>query len=339
MTVGIGINGMGRIGRAVVRSIVERPGSGIEVLAVNDVAPNATLAHLLQNDSTHGRWSVDVAAGDRHMTVGGRSVRVFDEATPAKVDWRGAGVDIVIEATGRFCTRERAAVHIRRGSARKVVIAAPATDADATIVMGCNESTYDPARHDIVSGACGTTHCAVPMVQVLNESFGLTRGLLTTVHSYTADQRLLDGPHQDLRLARSAAANMVPTSTGAVLAVPLVLPELAGRIGGAAVRVPVEDVSLVDLTAQLTSDVSVDEVNQAFATAADGRLKAILRYTDAPVVSRDVLGERSSCVLDSGLTLATGNLVKVFGWFDNEWGYAQRTMELAELIAGSLPPR
>jgi glyceraldehyde 3-phosphate dehydrogenase len=341
MRVRVGINGMGRIGRAVLRGVIERDDAAVEVVAVNDLAPIATLAHLLRYDSTYGRWPVQIEVDDdeNHLSVGGRLLRVFDEPDPADIDWRALGVDIVVEATGRFRTREQAAAHVVHGGARKVVLTSPGKDVDATIVMGLNEDTYSASEHEVVSNASCTTNCAAPMVTVLHRTFGIQRGLLTTVHSYTGDQNLQDGPHKDLRRARAAAVNMVPTSTGAAKAISQILPELAGRLDGIAIRVPVQDVSLVDLTVQLGDEATVGQVNRAFATASDGYLKGILRYTTDPIVSRDVLGDPASCVLDSGLTTVTGDLVKVFGWYDNEWGYAQRTVDLVEMIARTLPDR
>jgi glyceraldehyde 3-phosphate dehydrogenase len=338
MRICVGINGMGRIGRAVLRGVIERDDTAIEVVAVNDLTPVATLAHLLRYDSTYGRWPVEIEVDSEHLSVGGRPVRVFGEPDPAALDWRCLGVDVVVEATGRFRTREQAAVHLARG-ARKVVLTSPGKDVDVTVVMGLNEDMYSASEHDVVSNASCTTNCAAPMVQVLHEAFGIRHGLLTTVHSYTGDQNLLDGPHKDLRRARAAAVNMIPTSTGAARAISAIMPELAGRLDGIAVRVPVQDVSLVDLTVELAEEATVGQVNQAFAVAADGYLKGILRYTTDPIVSRDVVGDPASCVLDAGLTIVTGDLVKVFGWYDNEWGYAQRTVDLVDMIARTLPDR
>ncbi|MBN9099886.1 MULTISPECIES: type I glyceraldehyde-3-phosphate dehydrogenase [unclassified Pseudonocardia] len=338
MHVRIGINGMGRIGRAVLRSVVQRPDSPVEVVAVNDIAPVATLAHLLRYDSTYGRWDVPIETDDDHLTVDGHLVRVLDHSRPEDVDWRALGVDVVVEATGRFRIRERVGAHLAHGGARKVVLTAPG-EVDVTVVLGVNDDEYSPHDHHIVSNASCTTNCAAPMVDVLHRSFGVRHGLLTTVHSYTGDQNLIDGPHRDLRRARSAATNIVPTSTGAARAITTIIPELDGRLDGVAVRVPVADVSLVDLTVQLAEPATVGQVNRAFATAAEGHLKGILRYTSDPIVSRDVLGDPASCVLDSGLTTVTGDLVKVFGWYDNEWGYAQRTVDLVEMVARTLPGR
>ena len=267
--------------------------------------------------------------------VGDHVVQVTSVTEPANLPWNEFGVSIGIEATGRFRTREAAAGHLAAG-ARKVLVSAPGKGLDATLVLGVNDGDYDPARHDVVSNASCTTNCAAPMVKVLHEAFGIRRGLLTTIHSYTGDQALLDRPHRDPRRARSAAVNLIPTSTGAARAIGEVIPALAGKLDGVAIRVPVEDGSLTDLTVELERDVTADEVNRAFAHAADGQLKGILRYTEAPLVSRDIIGDPSSCVFDSGLTKADGHLVKAFGWYDNEWGYVARTVELAEIIGRAL---
>ncbi|WP_028931162.1 type I glyceraldehyde-3-phosphate dehydrogenase [Pseudonocardia asaccharolytica] len=336
MLVRVGINGIGRIGRGVLRSTVERDDKGFEVVAVNDVAPVETVAHLLRHDSTYGPWHRRVAVGGDYLAVDDRQVRAFQQPDPALLDWGGLGVDVVIEATGRFRTREQAASHLAAG-ARKVVLTSPGKDVDATVVMGINQDVYDALRHDVVSTASCTTNCAAPMAQVLHHAFGIEEGLITTVHSYTADQNLLDGPHRDLRRARSAAVNIIPTTTGAADAIGTVLPELAGRLDGVAVRVPVVNVSLVDLTVRLTEPATTGQINRAFTTAADGPLKGILRCTAQPVVSTDVIGEPASCLVDTALTRAVGNTVKVFGWYDNEWGFAQRTVDLVDLIARTLP--
>ena len=338
MTVRVGINGMGRIGRDVMRSVLQRDDRAFEVVAINDVAPPATVVHLLGHDSTYGRWDQQAHLDGDVMTVGGRSVRITQQPDPAALDWAGVGVDVVIEATGRFRTREKAAAHLGAG-ARKVVLTSPGTDVDATLVMGINHELYDPATHEIVSNASCTTNCAAPMAQVLDDAFGIEEGLLTTIHSYTSDQNLLDGPHKDLRRARSAAVNIIPTTTGAARAVGLVLPRLAGRLDGIAVRVPVVDASLVDLTVRCRAAVTAELVNAAFESAAEGPLTGILRYTTDPVVSQDVIGETASCLFDSELTRVVGSTVKVFGWYDNEWGYAQRTVDLLDLMARTLPPR
>ena len=338
----VGINGMGRIGRDLMRIATDRAGSAsetaIEVVAVNDLAPSKTLAHLLRHDSTYGAWSRTVEVARGRLDIDGHEIRVLQQPDPEDLPWEDLGVDVVVEATGLFRTRAAAAAHLRAG-ARKVVITAPGTDVDATIVMGINQDTYDALQHDVISNASCTTNCAAPMAQVLDACFGIESGLLTTVHSYTADQNLLDGPHKDLRRARSAAVNIIPTSTGAAKAVGLVLPQLAGRLDGVAVRVPVVDASLVDLTVWLTEPATAAQVNAAFHTAAEAQLKGILRCTEEPVVSPDVIGENASCLLDTGLTRVAGRMVKVFGWYDNEWGYAQRTVDLVEMVARLLPAR
>lgn len=337
MRIRVGINGMGRIGRDVLRSIVDRD-ELFEVAAINDIAPVETIAYLLRHDSTYGSWGHRIEPGDGVLTIDGRPLHVTQQPDPAQLPWAELGVDVVVEATGRFRTREFAAAHLTAG-ARKVLLTAPGSGADATIVVGVNEDVYDPAAHHILSAASCTTNCAAPMVQVLHDAFGIEEGLLTTVHSYTADQKLLDGPHKDLRRARAAAVNIIPTSTGAAKAIGDVLPQLAGRLDGIALRVPVIDASLVDLTVRLAAPATVDQINHAFATAADGQLKGVLRYTSEPIVSHDVIGERASCLFDSSLTRVVGHTAKVFGWYDNEWGYAQRVVDLVDHIAGTLPDR
>jgi len=336
MVVRVGINGFGRIGRDVLRSAVERGDTAFEVVAVNDLTTPDTLGHLLAFDSTYGPWSHTVTVEGNELLVDGRSIAVTAEADPSNLDWSAHGVDIVIEATGRFRTRETAGAHLASG-ARKVIITAPGKDVDATIVMGVNDDDYQAERHHVVSNASCTTNCVAPMAWVLHECFGVQAGQMTTIHSYTNDQSLLDGPHKDLRRARSAAVNMIPTSAGAARAVGQVIPALNGKLDGLAVRVPLEDGSLTDLTVMLDSPVTAAQVNRAFRDAAEGRLKGYLRYTTDPIVSRDIIGDPSSCVFDSSLTKANGRLVKVLGWYDNEWGYANRTIDLANLVARTLP--
>jgi glyceraldehyde 3-phosphate dehydrogenase len=336
MKVRVGINGMGRIGRAVLRSIVEREEPGFEVVLVNDLAPTATVAHLLRHDSTFGPWSQPVEVAGDYLGVQNRQICMTHEAEPGRIPWAMHGVDVVVEATGRFRTRETAGEHLAAG-ARKVLTTAPGTALDATIVMGLNEDVYEPTRHHLVSAASCTTNCAAPMAYVLHHAFGIEHGLLTTVHSYTADQNLLDGMHKDLRRARSAAVNMIPTSTGAAKAIGVVLPELFAKLDGVAVRVPVADASLVDLTVELTEAATAAQVNAAFERAAATTLKGVLRTTDEPIVSSDVIGERASCLFDAGLTRVMGRTAKVFGWYDNEWGYAQRVVDLLDLMARTLP--
>ncbi|WP_327189317.1 type I glyceraldehyde-3-phosphate dehydrogenase [Streptomyces xinghaiensis] len=337
MTVRVGINGFGRIGRNYLRSALGRTDdtTPVEVVAINDIAPTATLAHLLEYDSTYGRLGRTVAHDDDSITVDGHRIAVTAERDPAELAWAEHGVDIVIEATGRFRTREEIARHLKAG-ARKVLLSAPGKDVDATIVMGVNETDYDPERHEIVSNASCTTNCVVPMVKVLHERFGIVKGLMTTIHGYTNDQSVLDSPHKDLRRARTAAVSIIPTSTGAARAVGLVLPELAGALDGIAVRVPVEDGSLTDLALVLRRETTTEEINEAFAEAAEGALKGVLRVSTAPIVSRDIVGDPASCVVDAPLTQAHGELVKVFGWYDNEWGYSNRLLDLTEYVAARL---
>ncbi len=333
MPIRVGINGFGRVGRAFVRRVLDR--DDLDVVAVNDLTDARTLAHLLEFDSTYGRLGQAVSYGSDSLTVGGRDIVVLSARDPAAIDWAALGVSLVIESTGKFRAREDAAAHLK-GGARKVLISAPGKGADLTVVFGVNDAEYDAGRHDVVSAASCTTNCVVPMVKVLHDSFGLVTGLMTTIHAYTGDQMLLDGPHKDLRRARSAAVSIVPTSTGAARAAGLVIPELAGRLDGVAVRVPVEDGSLTDLTAVLSRDVTTTEVNIAFQQAAAGELAGILHYSTDPLVSRDIIGQPASCVFDSGLTQAAGSLVKVFGWYDNEWGYTCRLVDLAALMAARL---
>ncbi|MCC9741549.1 type I glyceraldehyde-3-phosphate dehydrogenase [Streptomyces sp. MNU89] len=337
MTVRVGINGFGRIGRNYLRSALGRTDdtTPVEVVAVNDIAPTATLAHLLEYDSTYGRLGRTVSHDAGSITVDGHRIAVTAERDPAESAWAEHGVDIVIEATGRFRTREEIARHLKAG-ARKVLLSAPGKDVDATIVMGVNETDYDPERHEIVSNASCTTNCVVPMVKVLHERFGIVKGLMTTIHGYTNDQSVLDSPHKDLRRARTAAVSIIPTSTGAARAVGLVLPELAGALDGIAVRVPVEDGSLTDLALVLRRETTTEEINEAFAEAAEGPLKGVLRVSTAPIVSRDIVGDPASCVVDAPLTQAHGELVKVFGWYDNEWGYSNRLLDLTEYVAARL---
>ena len=335
MSVRVGINGFGRIGRDYLRCLLERGSSGIEVVAVNDIAAPETLAHLLRYDSTYGPLKVEVGHTGNTITVGGRRLRATAERDPARLDWAAVGADIVIESTGKFRTRDGAGAHLI-GGARKVILSVPGKDVDATVVLGVNEDDYDPAAHDVVSNASCTTNCVAPMVSVLHRAFGVERGLMTTIHSYTNDQVLLDSPHKDLRRGRSGAVNLIPTSTGAARAVGLVIPELAGKIDGVAVRVPIEDGSLTDLAAEVSRPVTVEQVNQAFADAAAGPLKGILRYTTDPIVSRDIVGDPASCIFDAQLTQVQDHLVKVFGWYDNEWGYTSRLVDLTELVAASL---
>ena len=329
MTTTVGINGFGRIGRAFMRRALE--GDDLEVVAVNDVTDARTLAHLLEFDSTYGPLRRAVEYGPSSLSVDGKTVPVLSVRDPSGIDWGELGASVVIESTGKFRAREDAALHLK-GGARKVLLSAPGKGADLTVVVGVNDSEYDPQRHDVVSAASCTTNCVVPMAKVLHDEFGLVKGFMTTIHAYTGDQMLLDGPHKDLRRARSAAVNIVPTTTGAARTAGVVIPELAGRLDGVAVRVPVEDGSLTDLAAVLGQEVTAEQVNGAFERAAGGSLAGVLRYSTYPLVSRDIIGDSASCVFDSGLTEAAGSLVKVFGWYDNEWGYACRLADLAALI-------
>jgi glyceraldehyde 3-phosphate dehydrogenase len=334
MTYRVAINGFGRIGRDYLRCLFERElfDEGIEVVAVNDLWDADTLAHLLAFDSTFGRFDRQVEVIGDAMVVDGWRIGLYKQRDPAALPWGELGVDLVVESTGKFRTRDDAALHLKAG-ARKVLLSAPGKGVDATIVLGVNTRSYLPVEHEIVSAASCTTNCAAPMVDVLHRAFGVQQGFLTTVHAYTNDQVLLDTPHKDLRRARAGAVNIIPTSTGAAKAIGLVLPELAGRLQGVALRVPVENGSMTDLTCQLSRAVTVEEVNQAFATAADNELLGILRYTDRPIVSRDIVGDPASCIFDASLTQAEGSAVKVFGWYDNEWGYTSRLVDLTELMA------
>jgi glyceraldehyde 3-phosphate dehydrogenase (phosphorylating) len=334
MTTRVGINGFGRIGRSFTRLALER--TDLEVVAVNDITDARTLAHLLAFDSTYGRLDHTVDYTSDSLVVAGTPMAVLSERDPAGIDWKQLGADVVIESTGKFRSRDGAALHLKSG-ARKVLISAPGKGVDLTVVIGVNDGSYDPARHDVISNASCTTNCVAPMVKVLHDAFGVEQGFMTTVHAYTGDQMLLDGPHKDLRRARSAAASIVPTTTGAARATGEVIPALAGKLDGVAVRVPVEDGSLTDLAVVLSQDVTATAVNEAFAAAAaSGPLAGILRYSTDPIVSRDVIGDSASCVFDSELTQASGRLVKVFGWYDNEWGYTCRLADLATLVGERL---
>ncbi|HZP53922.1 type I glyceraldehyde-3-phosphate dehydrogenase [Actinocrinis sp.] len=329
----IAVNGFGRVGRVFTRIALER---GLEVVAVNDVTDAATLAHLLAHDSTYGRLRGRVEHADDALIVDGRKIAVFAQRDPEQLPWSQLGVDLVIESTGKFRTGPLAAAHLEAG-ARKVLISAPAKGAvDVTVVMGVNQDDYDPAHHHVISNASCTTNCAAPMVDVLHRHFGLVRGFLTTIHGYTNDQQLLDGPHKDLRRARAAALNVIPTSTGAAKAIGLVIPQTAGLLDGIAVRVPVPTGSLVDLAAVLARPATPAEINAAFAHDAEERLRGIVRVSDEPLVSTDIVGDPASCVLDGALTQSSGELVKVFGWYDNEWGYTERLADLAEYVGARL---
>src|SRR5215469_943069 len=336
MTVRVGINGFGRIGRSFWRAVnAEGADRGIEIVAANDLGDVATMAHLLKYDSIVGGLKEPVAVSGDAITVGDKKIKILAERDPAKLPWGDLGVDIVIESTGRFTTGPTAKAHLE-GGAKKVIISAPAKEEDITIVMGVNDDKYDPAAHDIVSNASCTTNCVAPMAKVLHESFGIVKGLMTTVHAYTQDQNLQDGPHKDLRRSRAAAINIVPTTTGAAKATGLVLPELKGKLDGYSLRVPVPVGSITDLVVDLERDVTKDEVNAAYKAAADGALKGILVYTEDPIVSSDIVGSPASCTLDSSITMAYGNQVKVFGWYDNEWGFSCRLADLTALVASRL---
>jgi glyceraldehyde 3-phosphate dehydrogenase len=336
VTIRVGINGFGRIGRNFWRA-VNAPGNdrGIEIVAANDLGDVATMAHLLKYDTVMGTLAEPVSVSGEAITVGDKSIKILAEKDPALLPWGDLGVDIVIESTGRFTTGPKAAAHIQ-GGAKKVIISAPAKEEDITIVMGVNDDKYDPARHNIISNASCTTNCVAPMAKVLLENFGIVKGLMTTVHAYTQDQNLQDGPHKDLRRARAAALNIVPTSTGAAKATALVLPELKGKMDGYSLRVPVPDGSITDLVVEVGREVTKDEVNAAFKAAAEGALKGILYYTEDPIVSSDIVGSPASCTFDASITMAHGNQVKVFGWYDNEWGYSCRLADLTALVASRL---
>ncbi|WP_432500865.1 type I glyceraldehyde-3-phosphate dehydrogenase [Kineococcus arenarius] len=334
MTTKVGINGFGRIGRNFFRAALAS-GADIEVVAVNDLTDAKALAHLLKHDSVLGKLAEEVRVEGDSIVVGSRSVKVLAERDPGKLPWGELGVDVVIESTGFFTDGEKAKAHVTAG-AKKVVISAPAKNDDVTVVMGVNDGDYDAAKHTIISNASCTTNCLAPLAKVLNDAFGIERGLMTTVHAYTADQNLQDGPHKDLRRARAAALNIVPTSTGAAKAIGLVLPELKGKLDGYALRVPVPTGSATDLTVTLSREVSAEEVDAAYRAAADGPLKGYLVYSDEELVSSDIVTDPASCIYDSGLTKVMGDQVKVVGWYDNEWGYSNRLVDLVKLVGSSL---
>jgi glyceraldehyde 3-phosphate dehydrogenase len=326
MSVRVGINGFGRIGRNVFRAAAGN--DDVEIVAVNDITDTPTLAYLLQYDSVFGRYPGEVSADGDAIVVDGRRVKVFAERDPGALPWGELGIDVVVESTGLFTDRDKAAAHLD-GGAKKVIISAPAKGPDITVVLGVNDDQYDPAIHHVVSNASCTTNCLAPVAKVLDESFGLVQGFMTTCHAYTNDQRILDLPHSDLRRARAAALSIIPTSTGAARAIGEVLPHLKGKLDGFALRVPTPDGSIVDLTAEVGRETTVEEVNAAMKAAAEGPLKGILGYTDAPIVSRDVIGDPHSSLFDSGLTMVRGTTVKVVSWYDNEWGYSCRVVQLA----------
>ncbi|PZT69768.1 type I glyceraldehyde-3-phosphate dehydrogenase [Streptomyces sp. SW4] len=335
MTIRVGINGFGRIGRNYFRALLEQ-GADIEIVAVNDLGDTATTAHLLKYDTILGRLPQEVSHTEDTITVGDKTIKVLSERNPAEIPWGELGVDIVIESTGIFTKKEDAEKHIT-GGAKKVIISAPAKNEDVTIVMGVNQDTYDPANHHVISNASCTTNCVAPMAKVLDESFGIVKGLMTTVHAYTNDQRILDFPHKDLRRARAAAENIIPTTTGAAKATALVLPQLKGKLDGIAMRVPVPTGSVTDLVLELSREVTKEEINAAFQKAAEGELKGILYYTEDPIVSSDIVNSPASCTFDSSLTMVQeGKNVKVIGWYDNEWGYSNRLVDLTVFVGEQL---
>jgi glyceraldehyde 3-phosphate dehydrogenase (phosphorylating) len=335
VTIRVGINGFGRIGRNFYRAVLAS-GADIELVGVNDLTDNATLAHLLKYDTILGRLGHDVKASADEISVGGHTFKAYAERDPGKLPWGEIGADVVIESTGLFTDAEKAKVHVDNG-AKKVIISAPAKNEDFTVVLGVNDDKYDPAKHTIISNASCTTNCLAPMAKVINDTFGIERGLMTTIHAYTQDQNLQDGPHKDLRRARAAALNIVPTSTGAAKAIGLVLPELKGKLDGYALRVPVPTGSATDLTVTVGRETTVEEVNAAMkAAASEGALAPYLKYTEDEIVSSDIVTDPSSCIFDSGLTQVIGNQVKVVGWYDNEWGYSNRLLDLVKLVGSSL---
>ena len=343
MTIRVGINGFGRIGRNYWRAVNAAaigmagrvPTGEIEIVAANDLGDIATMAHLLKYDTVLGVLPVDVSVSGDTIRVGDSKIKFLAERTPAQLPWRDLGVDVVLESTGHFNSGDAARGHIEAG-AKKVIISAPAKGEDLTVVMGVNDDAYDPATHHVISNASCTTNCVAPMAKVLLDSFGIVKGLMTTVHAYTNDQVILDFPHKDLRRARAGAANIIPTTTGAAKATALVLPELKGKLDGMALRVPVPDGSLVDLVVQLNREATKDEVNAAFRAAAEGPLKGILYYTEDAIVSSDIVGSPASCTFDASLTMTFGDQVKILGWYDNEWGYSARLADLTALIGARL---
>jgi glyceraldehyde 3-phosphate dehydrogenase len=330
----VGVNGFGRIGRNFLRASLES-GANFEIVAINDLTDNATLAHLLKYDSILGRLNKPVTHTDTTITVAGKTITVSAERDPANIPWGKLGVDVVVESTGIFTKAADAQKHITAG-AKKVIISAPASDEDITIVMGVNHEKYDSAKHNIISNASCTTNCLAPMAKVLNDEFGIVRGLMTTIHAYTNDQVILDFPHKDLRRSRAAALSIIPTSTGAAKAISLVIPELKGKLDGFAMRVPVPTGSATDLTVELAKEVTVEQINAAIKKASEGGLKGYLTYTEDPIVSADIVTDPASCIFDAGLTKVIGTQVKVVGWYDNEWGYSNRLVDLIQYIGKSL---
>jgi glyceraldehyde 3-phosphate dehydrogenase len=332
----VGINGFGRIGRNFLRAQLER-GGDFEIVAANDIGDTRTMAHLLKHDSVLGTLAEPVEAGDGFIRVGGREIKFFTEKDPANLPWADLGVDVALESTGFFTDRDSAQKHLEAG-ARKVVISAPASDPDITIVLGVNDRAYDPEQHAIISNASCTTNCVAPLAKVLHEAYTIERGFMTTIHAYTNDQRTLDLPHSDLRRARAAAINLIPTSTGAARAIGVVLPDLKGKVDGMSMRAPVPTGSIVDLVVQVSRETSADEVNGLFKSKSDtGDLAGILQYTDEPLVSTDIVHSSFSSIFDSDLTMVNGDLVKVFGWYDNEWGYSCRLVDLVAKIGKTMP--
>ncbi len=335
MSVKIGINGFGRIGRNFFRA-AKQLGMDFDFVAVNDLGDAATMAHLLKYDSVHGRYPGEVSVGANGLVIDGDELRVLAERNPSDLPWKELGAEIVIESTGIFTDRDKAAAHLEAG-AQKVIISAPAKNEDLTMVLGVNDNAYDPASHHVVSNASCTTNCVAPMAKVIDDAFGIEQGFMTTVHAYTNDQQILDLPHSDLRRARAAAANIIPTSTGAAKATGLVLPHLKGKLDGMAMRVPVPDGSVTDLVATVSREVTIDEVNAAFRAASEsGSLAGKVVYTEDPIVSSDIVGSPASCTFDASATMTMGNVVKAIGWYDNEWGYSNRLVDVAALVASSL---
>jgi glyceraldehyde 3-phosphate dehydrogenase len=334
MTIRVGVNGFGRIGRNFFRA-VKQSGADVEIVAANDLGDVAQMAHLLKYDSVMGRLPYSVEVADDGIVVDGQKVLITAIRDPKELPWGDLGVDVVVESTGLFTSREKAAAHLDAG-APVVIISAPATDVDATFVVGVNDDTFDVSAHKVVSNASCTTNCFVPMIKVLDDAFGVEKGLMTTVHAYTGDQNLVDGPHKDLRRARASAVNIVPASTGAARATGLVLQSMQGKLDGTALRVPVPDGSITDFVGILNQDVSVDQVNEAFRAAAEsGPLAKVLEYSDDPLVSSDIVGSPASCTFDSKITMTMGNMVKVLGWYDNEWGYSNRLVDLVQVVTAS----
>ncbi len=336
MTVQVGINGFGRIGRNFLRSVYAAGlADDVVIVGINDLTDTATLAHLLKYDSILGRFGAEVSAGEGSITIDGRTIAVMAERDPAQLPWSDLGAEIVLESTGHFTDATKARAHLDAG-AKKVIISAPAKNEDVTIVMGVNEGDYDPATDDVISNASCTTNCLAPMAKVLDDSFGIERGMMTTIHAYTNDQRILDFPHSDLRRARAAAVNMIPTTTGAAKAIGLVLPQLKGRLDGYAMRVPTPTGSATDLTVELKTAATKEEINGAMRTAADGPLRGIMHYTEDPIVSTDIVTDPASVVFDAGMTNSMGTMVKVLGWYDNEWGYSNRLVDVIRYVGDRL---